>query len=454
MSEFIPPFPPRPEKSLSLVEMLRRGSTNFITIFEDRAFEYHTMSMQVLTRQVFVCNSPEAITEAFVEKAANFERKSPQIRSALLPLLGESLAVSDGPAWAERRAVMDGVLTPEQVQAFLPQVLDILNEVTAPWPSGSETLEIDLLPAMSRLSARIMGRMLFGEAFADSDADAIADAIADYQKHTNRSDLPMLLGLPSWRPWLQNAPIMRSAAVVHGLFERLMAASAAEGSCLSSALRDTGRLDAAAQRNELISLYLSGFETLGCVLAWVFFLLSQGAEAEARLDEELFAFVGPELKPAADLAALPFVRAIVSEALRLYPPVPMLARQATAADEISKRKVSAGALVVVIPWLLHRHRHFWHEPDRFMPERFLPKARKKLHENAFVPFSVGPRTCPGSALGLAEATVCVAALTHRYRFRLKPGAVVEPLCQHTLRPSPAVPMLISRRVSTAPGARI
>ncbi|MGR7996289.1 cytochrome P450 [Xanthobacter sp. ZOL 2024] len=446
MSVFIPPFPPRPEKALSIVEMLRRGSTNFISIFEESAFVHQTMSLQVLTRQVFICNSPESINEAFVEKAANFERKSPQIRSGLAPLIGDALAISDGPAWAQRRALVEGVLSVSRTQALLPEVLAIVDAVTADWPQGPQAQDIDMLDATATLSARIIGGLLFGPSFGAAEAAAIRAAIADYQKHTDRSDLPLLLGLPSWKPFRQNTPILRSAGAVHALFERLLAASLDSGSGLACVLRDSGQLDPTALRNELISLYLGGDDTVGALLAWVFYLVSQARDVEARLEEELYAFVGPQLKPAEELARLPFVRAILCEAARLYPPVPMFARQAQAADEINKRKISAGALVVVIPWLLHRHRNLWHEPDLFQPERFLPNARRKLRENAFVAFSIGPRACPGAALGLAEAAVCVAALSHRYQFRLKPGTVVEPVCHHTLRPSPGLPMRVQRRV--------
>ncbi|MFG1478119.1 cytochrome P450 [Xanthobacter sp. V4C-4] len=442
MSDFVPPFPPRPAKSPSIFEMLRHGSANFLTIFEDKAFEYHTMTLQVLTRQVFICNSPVTVAEALVHKHENFARKSPQIRSGLAPLVGDGLFVSDGPLWETRRAVVEAVLERFRPQG-LPALAQALDEVTATW---GDDREVDALDAMNRLSAKMIGRLLFGRGFADADASALVGAIADYQAHASRSDLPMLLGLPNWTPWLKNAPIMASAAVVRSLFDTLIARTRNAPDSIAHALGAAGGLEGEALRNELICLFIGGYDPMASLLAWTLYLLSQAPDVEEQVRAEAEGVIGDAAPAPGALKALPYARAVVSETLRLYPPVLMLARQATHADVICDHKIAAGALVVVVPWLLHRHRDFWDAPDAFRPARFLPDStERKVRKYTYIPFSVGPRACPAATLGLTDAVLAVAMLVSGFAFELKPGTVVEPIAQNTIRPGRALPLRVRRR---------
>jgi cytochrome P450 len=147
-----------------------------------------------------------------------------------------------------------------------------------------------------------------------------------------------------------------------------------------------------------------------------------------------------------DVAELPYTRAIFEETVRLYPPVPLLARQALRDEAIRGRSVPAGSLVIVVPWLLHRHRKFWGKPDHYIPERFLPENAQFRVRHAYVPFSVGPRICAGAAFGLTEAVLCIATLAQRVRLRLAPDAVVAPVCRLTLRPGDDLRMYVENRV--------
>lgn len=441
MADFVPPFPPRPAKPLSIVEMVRRGSTNFLTIFEARAFEYQTMSMQALTQQVFICNSPESVAEAFVHKQDNFSRKSPQMRAALAPLAGEGLSVSDGETWAARRPAVQTALEKYR-RHHLPAVLRAVEQLQREWGAGAE---VDMVEAMGRHSARMLGLMLFGPVFTDEDGRALREALAEIQAGADHGDLKQLLGLPGWLPSFGHRSTHGAVAKVHAVFDRLIGAVPADAPSLARSLQNGAGLTGKALRDELITLFLGGYDTVASLLAWVLYLLSQAPEVEERVLAELASAIGDSPLEAADLKALTFTRAVVSEALRLYPPVPLLTRQAQKADTIRDRKVAAGALVVVVPWLLHRHREFWDAPDAFRPDRFMPDAERKIRRYSFIPFSAGPRECPASLLGLSEAVITLVAVLPRFSFRLKPGAVVEPIGRHTILPGPSLPMRVSPR---------
>jgi cytochrome P450 len=173
--------------------------------------------------------------------------------------------------------------------------------------------------------------------------------------------------------------------------------------------------------------------------------LSQAPEVEARLHGELAEVLGGRLPTLDDVPRLIYTRAVFEEAIRLYPPVPLLGRQASQEERIRDRTIPVGSLVIVIPWLLHRHRRLWENPDHFVPERFLPENAASRHRYSYIPFSVGPRVCAGQAFGLTEAILCLAALAQRVSLRLAPEAVVEPVCRLTLRPGDTLPMLVEPR---------
>jgi cytochrome P450 len=192
-------------------------------------------------------------------------------------------------------------------------------------------------------------------------------------------------------------------------------------------------------------MFMAGHEGTANSLAWTWYLLSQAPDVEARLHAELAAVLGGRLPTLDDVPRLIYTRAVFEEAIRLYPPVPFLGRQALRDEAIRNRPIPAGSMLMVIPWLLHRHRRLWDQPDHFMPERFLPENAGSRQRYSYIPFSVGPRVCTGAAFGMTEALLCVATLAQRARLRLAPGAVVEPVCRLTLRPGHTLPMLVERR---------
>lgn len=197
-------------------------------------------------------------------------------------------------------------------------------------------------------------------------------------------------------------------------------------------------------RNELIVLFMAGHETTANALSWVWYLLSQSPEVEAKLHEELTRVLNGRLPAYEDYAALTYTRAVFEETMRLYPPVPILSREAKAADVIRKRDIPAGSLMLVVPWLLHRHRDYWDKPDHFIPERFLD-VNNRPDKFLYLPFSVGPRVCIGKMFGLVEAVLVMATLAQRFRLILPQGTEVTHECRLTLRPRGGLYMKLERR---------
>ena len=203
-------------------------------------------------------------------------------------------------------------------------------------------------------------------------------------------------------------------------------------------------------RDEVATILLAGHETTANALAWTWYLLSGDAAVAARLHAELAAVLGGRVPTAGDLPNLAYARMVLEEAMRLYPPAHSFSRQALAEDRIAGRRIPAGAVVIVAPWLLHRHRRLWDEPDAFDPGNFAPERAAARPRFAYIPFGGGPRGCIGASLAMTEALVILATVAQRYAPRLVPHHRVVPVGLITLRPEGGMPMFLDRRETGMP----
>ena len=458
MHDFVPPYPERPKQPLSALATLRLARRNFLAIWEGRSFEWEIFSSRILSRTLFVCNSPYTVARAFVEHHDSFERKSPQMRHSLAPLLGDGLFISDGDTWRRRRKIVAPIVHVSHLPLFAPVMVQAAAEIAERWARSSQDTPVNILTEMATLTAEIICRTVFGRQLGAAHAAEIVAAFSEYQRLIGQLDLGYFFGLPDWLPRFHSPAIHRSARRIHKVLDQVIRdcrarLSSGEASMIRLLLEardaETGEpLDDAALRNEAAVIFMAGHETTANALAWTWYLLSQVPQVEGRLHAELAQVLGGRLPILDDVPKLAYTRAVFEEAIRLYPPVPLLARQALRDEAIRGRPVPAGSLVMVVPWLLHRHRKFWGMPDHYIPERFLPENAQLRVRHAYIPFSVGPRICAGAAFGLTEAILCVATLAQRARFRLAPDAVVTPVCRLTLRPGDDLRMFVESRGQT------
>jgi cytochrome P450 len=412
-------------------------------------------SSRLLSRTLFVCNSPDTVASAFVEHHDSFERKSPQMRHSLAPLLGDGLFISDGETWRRRRRIVAPIVHVSHLPLFAPIMVQTVSEAADRWAGLPRGKPINALTEMATLTAEIICRTVFGQQLGAAHAGAIVASFSKYQRLIGQVDLGYFFGLPDWLPRFHSPAIHRAANRIHRILDQVIRdcrerLSDGEASMIRFLLEarddETGeRLDETALRNEAAVIFMAGHETTANSLAWAWYLLSQAPEIEERLHAELAQVLAGRLPTLDDVPKLPFTRAVFEETVRLYPPVPLLARQALRNETIHGRAVPAGSLVMVVPWLLHRHRKFWGKPDHYIPERFLPENAQYRVRHAYLPFSVGPRICAGAAFGLTEAILCIATLGQRLRLRLAPDAVVAPVCRLTLRPGEELWMFVECR---------
>lgn len=429
---------------------------NLIEMFEEGAFETEFEALRVLRRPCFLCNSPESVKFALGSRKPGRERKAPQVRHALSPVIGDGLFISDGETWLRRRPIVTPPIHASRLPAYAPYMVETAREFRDRWAGHDGPL--DVLSECGDLTAEVLCRSLFGHELGKRYAREIVGGFADYQREIDRIDPLSWLGFPDWFPRYRSRALRRSVRRIHGVLEEIIGThrkrAAVERSVVGRLLeaRDeqTGApLSDEVVRNEIAVLFLAGHEGTANSLTWTWYLLSQDREVEARFHAELDAVLGEREPTIEDLPALRFTRAVYEESLRLYPPVPVIPRE-TLEDEVFEGvRIPRGSFLFVVPWLLHRHKKLWRDPDAFIPDRFLGENANVISKYQFVPFGIGPRICPGMAFGATEALLCLATIGQRLRLRMAPGVTVRPVCRLTLRPAGGLPMVAEAR----PGAQ-
>jgi cytochrome P450 len=450
LGDFVPPYPERLATTPSPWDRVRLGRKNLLAVFEAEAFTYEFRSMRLLGRDIFLCNTPESVQFFFSTHNDSFERKSPGHRKSLEPVAGDGLILSDGDVWRRRRRIVAPIVHISRMSEFVPVMVDAARETCERWARLEPPAEIDVLSEMAQLTAEIICRTVFGSELGRDRALEVVKGFAEYQRRVGQFDLLTLLGVPEWLPRPHRPGLYRAVRRIHNVLDELIAEHRAHrGGDEDSIIRhlldardeETGEpLGDRALRNEAAVLLLAGHETTASSLAWTWYILSQAPEIEARLHAEIDHVLRGRLPTHADVPKLAYTRAVFEEVLRLYPPIPLLTREAVHDEIFHDCPISKGSLIVVCPWLLHRNPVLWHNPDHFIPTRFMPGGYRPPSKFAYIPFSVGPRACIGMAFGMTEAILCIATIVQAFMMRLEPGHRVEAACRLTIRPGEKLPM--------------
>ncbi len=313
---------------------------------------------------------------------------------------------------------------------------------------------IDVHAEMMKLTLRIVARTLFSTVVG-SEADAIREALGVAIHYAN-DYAEAIVKLPPWLPLPKNFRFRRSMKTLDSLVFRIIDArrrgeneGASDLLALLMAATEDGRGMSDTQlRDEVMTLVMAGHETTANAMAWTFYLLSKDPEIERRLRADVVAAIGERAPAVEDAPRLKYARMVIDESMRLFPPVWAIERQSLEDDVVGGCHIPKGAFLALSPFLLHRHRAHWENPEGFDPERFAPEQVEKRSRFAYLPFGGGPRQCIGMGFALVEAQMLLARITQRFRLELLPGYRVELEPVVTLRPRGGMPMRLRRQVGT------
>jgi cytochrome P450 len=344
------------------------------------------------------------------------------------------------------------------VASFTNAMLAAVDVLTDRWRRVEPDTTVDVAAELTLLTLNVLALTIFSDGIG-SDLDEFRRAMNAYFGSLGRIGAFDLLGVPNFVPRPGRRRLMQTMAYFEEIIDDIIDVRRrrldTSPDCdipedlLTLLLRaldpSTGRpISLAEVRSNILTFLSAGHETTANTLAWSAFLLSQAPDWCARVREE----ADRELNEAdrRGLAErLVVTRAVVEEALRLYPPIAALSRMSNQADILGNHPVKPRSLIVIAPYVLHRHQSLWDHPDSFDPSRFLPPAKSKIARFAYLPFGAGPRTCIGSSFALQEATIVLATLMQRFEMRLLPEARVWPVQKITLRPAHGLPMQIVSR---------
>ena len=443
-ARFVPPYPPRsPEPVASWRGFFGERARTSVYGWSERAFETDYFKRNILGFNVHIILDPDHVQRVLLEKPANYA-KPDIVKDLLDPIIGSGLLTADGELWRQQRRIVAASFSPAAVDAQRKTFVQAARGAMAGWRDGERR---DMAAESTRTTMTVIALALFGgdeRLISETSMRQITDAIEGFSE----ARMLALLRLPQipltrkGRAGKRGQVHLRKTltAVVDDRWHGRIAGDFLSG--MIEALRRQfreGEARALAVDNAA-TFYLAGHETTANALTWSLYLLAAQPDLQEELAAEAIAALAGRGDDVAD--RLPRLRLFLSESMRLYPPVPRFDRQAVGPDKLGERDVRPGDIISIWPWLLHRHRRLWDDPDAFDIERFAGKEGR--HRFQYLPFGAGPRTCVGAQFATAEALTLLAHWLGQWRFA-DAGHVVRPAGMVTLRPAGGMPLRLHRR---------
>ena len=421
---------------------LQAGRRNVLELIPEIATRKPILSGTTGKRWHMVMD-PQALRHVLRDGVEDYP-KSLVTKLILEPAIGNSMFVAEGADWHWQRRTAAPVFTHRNIAALAPVMTAAADRASARFAAASGRA-IDAFDEMVAATFEVISDVTFsgGEGF---DRAGVHRAIETYISQTAKLSVLDILGAPGWvprpgrmfsGPALRQMKQMANGAIDQARHRPKTGIPDLLDLLLAGEDPNSGRkMNPDELRDNLLTFIVAGHETTALTLAWSLYLCAFDPKVQDAAREEAQAALGDRAATAADLPALPLIRRIVDEALRLYPPAAFLARTARKADTLCGREVRPGDTVILPIYALHRHHDHWQNPDAFDPDRFIDP--KSIPRFAYLPFGDGPRICIGASFALQEAVIILATLLARFRYTLIPGKAPKPVMILTLRPEGGV----------------
>jgi len=399
------------------------------------------------TSTVAFANSASAAGSVLVEHADDF-RKGKSLRAYMRPVIGNGLLSSSGEAHRYQRQLVAPAFRHNRIGAYADVMVSYAERAQQGWRDGEV---IDIGPAMTRVTLGIVGKVLFDADMVD-EADELGAALTEALRYAS-SQLASPVHVPLSWPTSRNRRVQRAIArlnrTIYGMIEERRAAAERKEDVLSLLLsargEDGSRLSNKQVRDEAMTLFIAGHDTVANALAWTWCLLAQHPDAYSRVCTEVDAALAGRTPTVADLPHLPYTLQVFKEALRLYPPAYVLSRQAIRDVDLAGYPVPAWGVVIVSPYTMHRRPDYFPDPERFDPDRFTPDAEARLPRHAYLPFGGGPHICIGNHFALMEGHLILVTLAQHATFEWPNGQRIIPEPLINLRPKRGTMVRVRRR---------
>ncbi|MBD2292941.1 cytochrome P450 [Anabaena sphaerica FACHB-251] len=397
---------------------------------------------------VYQLNHPDYIEEVLVKKNSQFKKH--QTFQILQRIWGNGLLVSEGEFWQRQRRLMQPAFHRERIFSYGEVMVDYTKRMLKNWHEGESR---DIHEDMMHLTLEVVAKTLFGtELIAEVKQVEKAMQVSIEYFETRNSNM-LLYFLPDWVPIPLNLRYQKAVQQFDNLIYRIIQQkreSAEDAGDLLSMLLHIQDEDGTSMsdkqiRDELITLLIAGHETTALALSWTWYLLSQHPDIEQKLQTELQTVLAGRTPTFADLPKLIYTERVITEVMRLYPPVWAMSRQVVEDCEVAGYPLRAGDGIVMSQWVMHRDPRYFDQPEIFNPDRWENDLAKKLPTFAYFPFAGGPRICIGQSFAKMEAVLILATIAQNFQLTLVPNQEIVPWPAFTLRPKYGVKMLINHR---------
>jgi cytochrome P450 len=443
-SSILPLYPPTvtpSERPLPFLKLLLRLIENPLSVLPRGAYEERITLLRRPMSMVAWVSDPALVEDVLVTRAAAFEKTAAEKR-VFARTLRDGVLTADGKLWRWQRRAMAPMFRHAEILRYVPAMADAAAEQVRRWerspPGAVRHIDHDMTETTFAIIARTM---LTGGLPAESEI--IKRATAQTLSRISWEIAYALMRLPRWLPHPAYFQLVRSArqlrtAVGDIITRRQGSASAADGDLLGRLLAardpESGEPMSHDQLvNNLLTLLEAGHETTSRSLGWTLYLLARAPDWQEQVRSEVLAVAGDGPITAEHLPALPLTHQVLKEAMRLYPPVPVISRVTLEPVVLAGEHIPAGAMIVVPIYAIHRHRRLWSDPDRFDPTRFTPEREEAFPRGQFMPFGAGPRICLGAAFAMAEAAVMLATFVRAARFEWDGRPEPKPISRITLQ---------------------
>ncbi|WP_062117864.1 cytochrome P450 [Aureimonas sp. AU40] len=396
-------------------------------------------------------SDPVLIHEALV-KNADALGKGEDVRRALGPALGQGLLTADGAHWKWQRQSVAGAFRHDKLLALQPAMIAAARRTSERW-RAERAESVDISHEMMRTTFDIIVETMMSGG-AGIDVARVERGITDYLAPSGWVFAFGILGAPDWMPYPGRGKAQAAVAFLRSSLASVITARRASGETrqdlvgmlLSAADPETGRTMSDEEMvDNLMTFITAGHETTALGLAWTFHLLAKHPAIEAKVLAEIAAVTGGAPVEAEHIAELAYTRQVFSEAMRLYPPAPIITRTALRDIVLGGRQIAEGTVLYVPIHAVHHHGALWDDPETFDPDRFAPDAAKARHRYAYMPFGAGPRVCIGNLFALMEAVAILAVLLPAHRLARRGASDPEAIMKVTLRPKRSLVMDLEAR---------
>ncbi len=399
------------------------------------------VGLRVLNRRLIAISHADYVRNVLVTNAAKYRRSFHYEN----PVLGNGLLSSDGPSWLARRRQVNAAFRRDTLERLVPVAREETDRVIERWSATASRGEsVGLVHEMQRLTISIIGRSLLSTALSEADAVRFANAVRDAARFTRRRNTALVIP-PLWVPTSANRGLLRMRDLLDNFLMPIIAERRRQpvgrrdllDALIAVRDPDTGEaLDDQAVLNEAKTLFAAGFETTATALSWTLHLLARHPEVAARWYDEVDREVGDRPVEFADLERMPYLDRIISESLRLYPPVYNIGRVCVERDQINGYDIPAGTVLLLSILGVHHDPQFWPDPLRFDPDRFAGEWSR----HAFIPFATGQHVCIGNNFALTEMAVSLVGIAQRFRIEPVDAAPVDAIANVTLLPAREIPI--------------